>query len=76
MNFELKFNMDSFEDPEEIKMIFTVIGMKAANGQIGGTIKDSNGNTVGKWEINGEETFCDCPVMGFTVFHTKNCKNY
>ena len=23
-----------------------------------------------------EETFCDCPVRGFTVFHTKNCINY
>jgi len=54
MDFKLKFNMDNaaFEDPEEVKMILTVIGMKAAKGQTGGKVMDSNGNNVGQWEIS------------------------
>ena len=53
MKLTVNVNMDNaaFEDPEEIKMIMAVIGMKAANGQTGGKIMDSNGNTVGAWEI-------------------------
>ena len=50
--FKLEFNLASFEDPEEVKMVLTVIGMKVANGQTEGKVMDSSGNTAGQWEIN------------------------
>ena len=54
MKLTININMDTaaFEDPEEIKMILGAIGLMVAAGQIGGNIKDSSREIVGKWEIN------------------------
>ena len=51
LTVEIKMDTAAFADPEEIEMILTIVGMKAAKGQISGKIMDSHGNTVGKWEI-------------------------
>ena len=54
MKLTVNISMDNaaFEDPQEIEMILSVVGAKAANGQRGGKIMDSNGNTVGRWDID------------------------
>lgn len=58
-NFALKFEMDNdaFSDgaeANEAARILRDIADKIERGRTGGTAADINGNTVGKWEIDGE----------------------
>ena len=55
MQFELKFNMDNAafaEMPEaEVNKILVNTGDRVLQGDVYGNCVDSNGNTVGSWEI-------------------------
>jgi len=39
----------------EISKILTKLSMRVYEGETGGTVKDTNGNTIGKWGLNDEE---------------------
>jgi len=55
MEFTLQFNMDNTafdEDPEtQINVTLSEIVTQIDKGKTYGKVKDSNGNTIGKWEI-------------------------
>lgn len=58
--FTLTFDMDNdaFADgnaPDECARILKIIAGKASSGQEGGSIWDSNGNTVGTWSAEYPE---------------------
>jgi len=54
--FTLSFKMDSaaFEDagPAEIARILTDVTRQVEGGDASGTIRDYNGNTVGRWSAD------------------------
>jgi len=52
LTINIKMDNAAFEDPEEIKMILAAIGLMIAAGQIGGNVKDSRREVIGKWEIS------------------------
>ncbi len=57
MKFKMEVNMDNAafsDDPAiELQIILECIGDKIrGNGQRSGTVFDTNGNSVGKWEIS------------------------
>ncbi|HEB29335.1 MAG TPA: hypothetical protein ENI15_00455 [Spirochaetes bacterium] len=65
MKFKLEFNMDNaaFEDADimysviafiEVEGILNKVADDYQSGDIAGAIRDSNGNAVGKWEIEGD----------------------
>jgi len=53
MEFTLNFKMDNaaFDMPTETTKILDKVARRLFNGETYGTIQDTNGNTVGKWEI-------------------------
>ena len=58
--FTVTFDMGNaaFDDgnaPEEAARILRIIAGKAASGQEGGSVWDSNGNTVGSWSAEWPE---------------------
>jgi hypothetical protein len=58
--FTLSFDMENaaFADgnaPEECARILRIVAGKAASGQEGGTVWDSNGNVVGEWSADFPE---------------------
>jgi hypothetical protein len=58
MQLNIKINLDNsaFEDNEdELKDIFKRIEYAVQDGAEGKMIIDSNGNTVGEWDIDNDE---------------------
>lgn len=57
--FKLQFSTENaaFEGDSkwmEIDTILRAVADRAGDGQTSGTIRDSNGNRVGQWELTGE----------------------
>jgi len=57
MEFKLQFNMDNaaFEEDDagEVGKILEKVADDFISGLVSGGVRDSNGNTVGTWEIKG-----------------------
>lgn len=59
MKLKLEFNMDNAAfDPDnggmiEAQIILENVGQRVRNDETAGIIRDSNGNTIGKWAITG-----------------------
>ena len=55
--FKLEFSTDNaaFEDSLEVVVILERIAQKVKGGDTFGAVKDSNGNTVGRWSLSEEE---------------------
>ena len=55
--FKLEFSTDNaaFEDSLEVVRILERIAQNVKGGDTFGAVKDSNGNTVGRWSLSEEE---------------------
>ena len=55
--FTLEFSTENaaFEDSLEVVVILERIAQKVKGGDTFGAVKDSNGNTVGRWSLSEEE---------------------
>ena len=54
--FKLEFSTENaaFEDSLEVVVILERIAQKMKQGDRFGAVKDSNGNTVGRWSLTDE----------------------
>ena len=53
MAFKMSVTMDNaaFESPEELPEIIRRVADRVADGETAGSVRDSNGNTVGTWRV-------------------------
>lgn len=50
MKMEFKTGNAAFDDPDEIGRILRMVATQIDSGETSGTIRDSNGNRVGKFK--------------------------